>query len=79
MTSRTSTGMPVVESMPLCRGAVVRAYDNLRTAGIDDHHAFLAAARLYRTHHPDADMKSARLQVAGWIYDRPQGDAFTRQ
>jgi len=57
---------------PQCQGAVVRAYDNLRTAGVKDEKAFLAAARLYRTHHPEADMKSARSRIAGWIYDRPQ-------
>lgn len=55
-----------------CQAAVVRAYDNLRTAGVEDEKAFLAAARLYRTHHPEADMKSARARIAGWIYDRPQ-------
>ncbi len=78
MTSRNSAGAPVVRSMPGCRGAVIRAYDNLRTAGMNDRHAFLAAARLYRTHHPDADMKSARSLVAGWIYDRPQDTAGMR-
>lgn len=55
-----------------CQGAVIRAYDNLRTAGVADEKAFLAAARLYRTHHPEADLKSARSRIAGWIYDRPQ-------
>lgn len=53
-----------------CQKAVVRAYDNLRIAGVKDEQAFLAATRLYRTHHPEADFKSARLRVAGWIYDR---------
>jgi hypothetical protein len=77
MTSRNRTGTPVVELMPRCRGAVIRAYDNLRNAGMNDRHAFLAAARLYRTHHPEADMKSARCLVAGWIYDRPQDAVAT--
>lgn len=77
MNSENRAGKPAEGRMPQCRGAVVRAYDNLRTAGIDDRHAFLAAARLYRTHHPEADMKSARFRVAAWIYDRPQGDAVT--
>ena len=53
-----------------CQSAVIRAYDNLRNAGVRDQQAFLAAARLYRTHHPEADMDSARLRVANWIYDR---------
>jgi hypothetical protein len=75
MTSRHSAGTPAIDPMPRCRGAVIRAYDNLRTAGMDDRNAFLAAARLYRTHHPDADMKNARCLVAGWIYDRPQDAA----
>ena len=66
------TGRNPAPKTPQCQGAVVRAYDNLRTAGVKDEKAFLAAARLYRTHHPEADMKSARSRIAGWIYDRPQ-------
>ena len=57
-------------SMLRCQSAVIRAYDNLRNSGVKDQQAFLAAARLYRTHHPEADMDSARLRVANWIYDR---------
>jgi hypothetical protein len=53
-----------------CQGAVTRAYDNLLATGVKDQQAFLAATRLYRTHHPEADMDSARLRVASWIYDR---------
>lgn len=53
-----------------CQEAVVRAYDNLRVAGVKDQQAFMAATRLYRTHHPETDFKSARLRVAGWVYDR---------
>lgn len=56
--------------VPQCQQAVIRAYDNLRIAGVQDQQAFLAATRLYRTHHPENDFKSARLRVAGWIYDR---------
>jgi hypothetical protein len=55
---------------PQCQEAVIRAYENLRIAGVQDQKAFLAATRLYRTHHPEDDFKSARLRVAGWIYDR---------
>jgi hypothetical protein len=62
--------MPPVPTTLKCQGAVVRAYDNLRSAGVDDEKAFLAAARIYRTHHPEANMKSARSRIAGWIYDR---------
>lgn len=66
------TGKFPAREAPQCQGAVVRAYDNLRTAGVEDEKAFLAAARLYRTHHPEADLKDARSRIAGWIYDRPQ-------
>jgi hypothetical protein len=55
---------------PRCQEAVIRAYDNLRVAGVEDQKAFTAATRLFRTHHPETDFKSARLRVAGWIYDR---------
>lgn len=65
-----SSGQGTLPKTPQCQGAVVRAYDNLRTAGVNDQQAFVAAARLYRTHHPEADVKSARLHVASWIYDR---------
>ena len=78
MTSSSSTGAPVIKRMPRCRGAVIRAYDTLRAAGMADRNAFLAAARVYRTHHPEADVKSARSLVAAWIYDRPQGAAGTQ-
>ena len=54
-----------------CHQAVIRAYENLRVAGVEDQKAFLAATRLYRTHHPEDDFKSARFRVAGWIYDSP--------
>ena len=57
-----------------CQEAVVRAYDNLRISGVKDQQAFLAATRLYRTHHPQTDFEAARLRVAGWIYDRPADD-----
>jgi hypothetical protein len=53
-----------------CQEAVIRAYDNLRIAGVKDQQAFMAATRLFRTHHPETDFNSARLRVAGWIYDR---------
>lgn len=70
--SSGDTGKSPSPKAPQCQGAVVRAYDNLRTAGIEDEQAFLAAARIYRTHHPEADIKAARSRIAGWIYDRPQ-------
>ena len=66
------TGNPSAPKARQCQGAVVRAYDNLRTAGVEDEQAFLSAARIYRTHHPEADIKVARARIAGWIYDRPQ-------
>jgi hypothetical protein len=66
------TGETSAPKAPQCQGAVVRAYDNLRTAGVEDEQAFLATARIYRTHHPEADLKIARSRIAGWIYDRPQ-------
>lgn len=70
--SSGETGKSPAPKTLQCQDAVVRAYDNLRTAGVKDEPAFLAAARTYRTHHPDADMKAARARIAGWIYDRPQ-------
>lgn len=73
MTPRKMSGTPGNGrrvAKPRCAGAVVRAYDNLRTAGVDDDRAFLAATRIYRTHHPEGDMESARFRVASWIYDR---------
>jgi hypothetical protein len=64
------TGESAAAVGPRCQEAVIRAYDNLRIAGVKDQQAFMAATRLFRTHHPETDFKSARLRVAGWIYDR---------
>jgi len=69
--SSGETGKSPAPKTLQCQDAVVRAYDNLRTAGVKDEPAFLSAARIYRTHHPEADIKVARARIAGWIYDRP--------
>jgi hypothetical protein len=50
-----------------CRQAATRAYQALRDSGVIDQHAFEAAVRVFRHHHPDTYPRQARHIVAEWI------------
>ncbi|MBI1181624.1 MAG: hypothetical protein GC201_13815 [Alphaproteobacteria bacterium] len=50
-----------------CREAALRAYRSLRDSGVIDRHAFEAAVRVFRHHHPETYPLQARHIVAEWI------------
>jgi len=50
-----------------CRTATLRAYTELRRGGVHDQHAFSAAVRVFRHHHPLVRERQACDIVAEWI------------
>jgi len=50
-----------------CRSATVRAYNELRTRGINEVAAFDASVMVYKHYHPDSGTERARDLVAHWI------------
>ena len=50
-----------------CERAVVTAYREQRSFGVDDVSAFSACTTLYRIHHPEASLNEARRLVAEWV------------
>lgn len=52
-----------------CRGAVVRAYRELRARDETDMSAFNSATRVYLWHHPEASEHEARYTIAEWLDD----------
>ena len=50
-----------------CRSATVRAYNELRTRGINEVAAFDASVVIYKHYHPGSATDRARDLVAYWI------------
>jgi len=60
-------GRDVSHIVRSCERAVVTAYREQRSFGVDDMRAFTACTTLYRIHHPEASIHEARLLVSEWI------------
>lgn len=51
-----------------CRAAVTRAYTGMLVSGVPNRVALEAATRVYRYHHPEADVPSAQNTVESWVF-----------
>lgn len=50
-----------------CERSVITAYQELKSAGIDEVQIFESCTNLYRIYHPESSITEARLLVSEWI------------
>lgn len=59
--------MGEIEHVCRCKGAVIRAYRELRERGITDRDAFDSVARIHRFYHPEVSPRQSRFVIAEWL------------
>ncbi|CAI3922696.1 unnamed protein product [Commensalibacter communis] len=50
-----------------CERSVITAYQELKSAGVDEVQVFKSCTNLYRIYHPESSITEARLLVSEWI------------